>query len=134
MGWQEYWRSSFLDLGLRSLRFQNSNLFSQKPLCYFKTKFYMKTPGRKEMKIYSNKFGHMIKGASFTIYGENPSKIFFSWTTDCHETWFVALWTRAHHNLFKWWPWDVHGQFYSKVKFGHLCFSIGKKWKIVDFF
>ena len=33
------------------------------------------------MKIYSNKFGHMTKMATMTIYGENPSKIFFSRTT-----------------------------------------------------
>ena len=38
---------------------------------------------------------------------------------DCLETWYVAFGTRAHHNLFKWWPWvDL---FYTKVKFGHLC-------------
>ena len=33
------------------------------------------------MKIYSNKFGRMTKMAAMTIYGKNPSKIFFSRTT-----------------------------------------------------
>ena len=41
----------------------------------------MKAHVRKEMKIYSNKFGHTTKMATMTIYGKNPSKIFFSRTT-----------------------------------------------------
>ena len=75
-----------IDLGLRSLRFQNSNLFFSETSGLFETKFHMKAHGRKKMKIYklSHKFGHMTKMATMTIYGKkNPSKIFFSrkiWT------------------------------------------------------
>ena len=46
----------------------------------FETKFHMKANRRKEMKIYSNKFGHMSKMTTMTLYGKNPSKIFFSGT------------------------------------------------------
>ena len=48
--------------------------------CQDETKFHMKAHGRKEIKIYSNKFGHMTKMAAITIYGKNPSKILFSGT------------------------------------------------------
>ena len=41
----------------------------------------MKVHGRKEMKIYSYKFGHMTMMAGMTIYGKNPSKVFFSETS-----------------------------------------------------
>ena len=41
----------------------------------------MKAHGSKEMKIYSNKFGHMTKMVALTIHGKNTSKIFFSRTT-----------------------------------------------------
>ena len=41
----------------------------------------MKAHERKEMKIYSNKFGHMTKLSTMTIYGKNPSKISLSRTT-----------------------------------------------------
>ena len=37
--------------------------------------------GVREMKNYSNKFGHMTKMVAMTIYGKNTSKIFFSRTT-----------------------------------------------------
>ena len=32
----------------------------------------------------------------------------------------------AHQNLFKWWPWVDLDLFYDKVKFGPLCFYMGK--------
>ena len=50
---------------------------------------------------------------------------------NCFETWDVALVTWAHHNLFKWWPWiDLH-LFYAKIKFGHLCFCMGKSKRVI---
>ena len=46
------------------------------------------------------------------------------------ETWHVALGTQALQSLYKWWPWvDL---FYGKVKFGPLCFCMGKG-KTMDF-
>ena len=45
---------------------------------------------------------------------------------DDHETWYVALSTQVLASLFKWYPWvDLH-LFFGKVKFGPLCFCMGK--------
>ena len=75
--------------------------------------------------------GHMTKMAATPIYGKKPSKklLLRSGRADFHETWYVALGTPAHNNLFKWWPWSDIDLFYGKVKFGILAFSKGKKWK-----
>ena len=43
------------------------------------------------------------------------------------ETWHVALGTQALQSLYKWWPWIDLDLFYGKVKFGPLCFCMGKK-------
>ena len=67
----------FLTLGQGHSDFKIQTCFSQKPL---EAKFHMKAHGRKKIKIYSNKFGHMTKMAALTIYGKNPSK-FFSGTS-----------------------------------------------------
>ena len=42
------------------------------------------------------------------------------------ETWYAVLWTRVLPSLFKWWPWVDLDLFYGKVKFGPLCFWMGK--------
>ena len=70
-----YWRSRpFLVLGLRSLRFQNSNLFFSQTSGSFETKFHMKANGRKEIEVYSNNFGRLTKMATMTIYGKTLQK------------------------------------------------------------
>ena len=75
MGWQEYWRSrSFSDLGLRSLIFQNSSLFFSETSGLFETKFHLKAHRRKEMKIYSNTFGHMTKMTAMPMYAKTLQK------------------------------------------------------------
>ena len=48
------------------------------------------------------------------------------------ETWHVASGTQVLQSLYKWLPWVDLDLFYSKVKFGNLCVSIGKV-KTVDF-
>ena len=48
------------------------------------------------------------------------------------ETWHVALGTQALQSLYKWWPWVDLDLFYGKVKFGPLCFCMGKG-KTMDF-
>ena len=40
--------------------------------------------------------------------------------------WYVSLGPWAHQSLFKWWPWVDLDLFYGKVKFGPLCFYMGK--------
>ena len=43
------------------------------------------------------------------------------------ETWYAALGTWALPSLFKWWHLVDLDLFYSKVKFSHLGFGIGKR-------
>ena len=95
----EYWRSrSFLDLGPSSLKFQYSNLFFSETAGPFDSKFHMKAHGRKKMKIYSYKFGHMTKMATMTFYSKNPP---LEPEGDCLETLYVSLGTWSYHNLSK---------------------------------
>ena len=70
------------------------------------------------MKIYWHDAGHMTKMDPMPIYGKKPFKNLPLWN-DFHKTWYVALVTPAHHNLFKWWPWVDLDLFYGKVKFGN---------------
>ena len=43
------------------------------------------------------------------------------------ETWYAASGARVLPNLFKWWSWVDLDLFYGKVKFGPLCFCMGKR-------
>ena len=56
-----------------------SNIFSETtgPI---ELKFHMETPKDGGKKVCSNGSGHMTKIAATPIYGNNPSKIFFSRT------------------------------------------------------
>ena len=56
-----------IDLGLRLLRFQNSNLFFSETYGLSETKFHMKAHWTKEMNIYYHKFDHMTKMAAMNI-------------------------------------------------------------------
>ena len=59
--------------------------------------------------------------------------LFFQNQKSCDlETWHVALGTQALQSLCKWWRWVDLGLFYGKVKFGPLCFCMGKG-KTTDF-
>ena len=51
---------------------------------------------------------------------ENPK-------ADDFETWYAASSARVLPSLFKWWPCVDLDLFYGKVKFGPLCFCMGKK-------
>ena len=125
----KYWRSrSFFDLGPRSCTYKNScRIFSETTVLIW-TKLCMRAFKYKEMKIWWHDAGHMTKMAAMPIYGKNPFKnlLLRNRQADFHETWYVALGTPAHHNLFKWWPLSDLDLFYGKVKFGYLCFSNGK--------
>ena len=68
MNLYEYQRSSsFIDLGLRSLRFNFFKLFLKNTRS-IKAKFHIKPPRDIGMKIYSNVTGHMTKMVSRAIY------------------------------------------------------------------
>ena len=52
----------------------------------------------------------------------------FLWNrkADDLETWYTALSTQVLPSLFKCCPWVDLSLFYSKVKFGPLCYCMGK--------
>ena len=58
-----------------------SKIFSSETAWPIKAKFYMKHLWEGGTNVYINNPGHMTKMAAMTIYGKNPSKIFFSGTT-----------------------------------------------------
>ena len=49
------------------------------------------------------------------------------------ETWYEASGALVLPSLVKWWHWVDPDLFYSKVKFGLLCFCMGKKVKEMIF-
>ena len=67
--------------------------------------------------------GHMTMMAVTPIYGKKSS------SPEPAGRFLRKLGTPVHHSLYKWWPWSDLGLFYGKVNFGHLGFSMGKKWK-----
>ena len=72
--------------------------------------------------------GHMTKMAAMPIYGKNLKKnLLRNQKADDLETWYAALGARVLPSLFKWWPWVNPDLFYGKVKFGSLCFCMGKR-------
>ena len=56
-----------------------SKIFSE-TACPIKAKFYVEPPWVGGTKVCSRHLGHMTKMAATPIYGQNPSKIFFSRT------------------------------------------------------
>ena len=58
-----------------------SKIFSSETAWPIKAKFYMKHLWEGGTNVYINNPGHMTKMAAMSIYGKNPSKIFFSGTT-----------------------------------------------------
>ena len=85
------------------VRSQCSNFFFSETAWPIKAKFYVEPPWVGGTIFCSRHLGHMTKMATMPIYGQNPSKIFFSRTVgaDFHETWYVASETPANHSLFK---------------------------------
>ena len=70
----------------------------------------------------------MTKTATLPIYGKNLKNLLLrNQKAYDLETWYVASSARVLPSLNKWWPWVDHDLFYSKVKFGPLCFCMGKR-------
>ena len=88
----------------------------------------MESPWDGGMKVYSNDPGHMTKMAAMLIYGKKLKKSSspepkgqWPWNLVCSigclsTTKFVQMMTLS-------WPWPIYG----KVKFGPLCFCMGKR-------
>ena len=57
-----YWSMSLFDLGQRSLRFQNLNLFFSQTVVYLKPKVYMKANGRMGKNLYKRVWAYDQRG------------------------------------------------------------------------
>ena len=77
-------------------------------------------------EICSNGPGHMIKMAAMPIYDKNLKKNFFSGTRRP-----MTLNLGMHHLVLEYYQvcsnWVDLDLFYGKVKFGPLCFCMGKR-------
>ena len=80
---------------------QFSKIFFSETAWPIKAKFYMKHLWEGGTNVYINNPGHMTKMAAMPIYGKNPSKIFFSGTTDFNQTWHEASMTQALQCVYK---------------------------------
>ena len=80
-------------------------------------KYHMELLWDGRMKVCSNGPGHMIKIGAMSIYGKNLAKITESWYTASSTTKFVQMMTTG-------WP------FYAKVRFGSVCFCMGKRLRL----
>ena len=68
----------------------------------------------------------MTKIAAMPIYGKKLKNLQNQKLYD-FETWYAALGAQVLPSLFKWWHWVDLDLFYGEVKFGPLCFCMGKK-------
>ena len=65
----------------------------------------------------------MTKMAAMPIYGKNlKNRILWNRYNDFNETWYEALGSRVHHNLYKSWPCVDLDLFDDKVKFDQIGF------------
>ena len=85
----------------------------------------MESPWEEGTKVCINGPGHMTKMAAMPIYGKT-FKIIQNQKSYDLETWHAASGTQALQSLHNWSPWIDLDLFHGKVKFGNLCFSIGK--------
>ena len=77
--------------------------------------------------ICSNGPGHMTMMAAMPIYGKKLKNLLLrNQKADHLVTLYAALGARVLSSLFKLLPWVDHDLFYGNVKFGPLCFCMGK--------
>ena len=87
----------------------------------------MKAWGRMRKKIYTNELGHMTNMAAMPIYGKNLKKSSSPEPIDWWPWNLVGSIVYASTTMvFKLWPWVDLDLFYTKVKFGHIGFCMGK--------
>ena len=95
----------------------------------FGTKFLIKAYEWMGMKIYTNESVHMTKMAAMPILymvKKEKKNHFENQKVYNLENCYVALCTWMLPRLFKFWRWVDLLLFYTKVKFGHICFCMGK--------
>ena len=70
----------------------------------------------------------MTKMVAMPIYGKNlKENLLRNQKADDLKNRYAASGARVLSSLFKWWPWVDLDLFYGKVKFGPLCFYMGKR-------
>ena len=115
----------------RSLRFTFSNFFSLENAWPIEARFHVEPPWDGGMKVCSNGPGpgHMTNMATMPIYGKNLKIIFFSGTKQL-----MTSKAGMQHRVLEYYQGCCSNDdlglldlFYSKVKFGPLCFCIGKR-------
>ena len=75
------------------------------------------------MKIYTNELGHMTNMAAMPIYGKNLKKS----SPEPIDPWpWILVCSIMYASTTKLWPWVDLDPFYTKVKFGHIGFCMGK--------
>ena len=105
-----------------------SNIFSSETTGSIEAEFHVEPPWDGGTNIYLNDPGNMTKVAAMPIYGKNLKNLLLrNQKADDLETWYAALSAQVLTNLFKWWPWADLDLFYGEVKFGPLCFCMGKR-------
>ena len=102
-----------------------SNIFSSETTGPIEAKFHLALPWDGETKVCSTGPSHMTKVAAMPIYGKNfkkssslePKSQNFICSIGCSSTTkFIQMMTQVDIDLF-----------YGKVKFGPLCFCMGKR-------
>ena len=126
MNLYEYQRSrSFTDLGPSISIFLN--FFFSITTCPVEAKFHVEAPWDGGTNVCSNGLGQMTKMATMPIYGKIFKNILlWNLMTDDIETWYATSRTQVLPSSFKCCPRVYLDLFYGKVKFGSLCFCIGK--------
>ena len=126
MNLYEYQRSrSFIDLP-RSLRVNIFKLlFLRKVQGWLKPNFMWSHHG-----MGKRKFVQMVQ-VTLPVwlpcsYMVKSLKSLLFWNQMYLKSWYAASGTWVLPSLFKWWPWVELDLFYGKVKFGPLCFCLGK--------
>ena len=114
--------------------FNVKTCFSQKQLGDLEPKFIWQLEGEKEWKFIQMSWvtwptwppcPYMVKTLKNLLLQNHQ--------TDDLETSYVALCMGVLPRLFKLWPWVDLDSFYTKVKFGHVGFCMGKSEKYLFF-
>ena len=80
------------------------------------------------MIINKYEFGHMTNMAAMPVHGKN---LLWNQWTDCLETWYLILGSRVVFSNDDWLDLDP---IYIKIKFGRICFCMGKSGNCYFFF
>ena len=103
------------------------NIFSSETTWLMDAKFHMESPWDVGTNVCSNGLGHMTRWLPCPYMVKTFKNLLRNQKADDLETWYEASGALVLPSLFKWWPWVDLDLFYGKVKFGPLCFCMGKR-------